>query len=743
MFLPPPILESLIKLQKKPKNTNRWTNSNSKKSNKMKIANRISLYFLVAGLIITIGAASYFYNEVNSTLKESIYNKLTISAELRLDHINTYLNMLEISVGQLSKSPTLEDFLIGFDVHCSKEELFKRAEKRLIRTKEANPAIAEFLLTDDKGKVVASSNKDSIGQDKSTDSLFLDGQKSVFIKDIYYSEMYNQPLLAVSAPILDSETNHFLGVLCARVKLDYLNTICTDRTGLGETGEIYLVNNGGYMITPSRFIEGSVLKLKVPLNYHTYKENTVNHYPDYRNIPNLGVHLAVPRMNWSLISEIDESEAFAPLKRIRIIFISIIVLVILASLVLGRFVALWIAKPIEKLEKGAEIIGGGNLDYKTSIDSNDEVGHLSRAFDSMTLNLKKSTTSIDSLNIEIAERKKLTNELQELQVKDHALAIIIDSANDAIVGKKTDGTITSWNKAAEQIYGYRANEIIGKNISTLIPSEMPDELPFIIKKITNNEVVEHYETIRKTKEGKLIDISLNVSPIRDTNDKIVGLSAISREITERKKAEEKIKLLLKEKEIILKEVHHRIKNNMSIVSGLLMLQAASMKDQSAINALNDAQNRLLSMSVLYDKLYRSESFNEISLKEYLEKLVDEVLFNLSDSSHISIEKYIEDITISTKTSFSVGIIINELLTNIMKYAFKGRDKGTVTISASKKDDSIIIIVQDDGVGMSESLNVNHPKGFGLNLVDMMAKQINGTIQIENHNGTKFTLEFPV
>ncbi len=168
-----------------------------------------------------------------------------------------------------------------------------------------------------------------------------------------------------------------------------------------------------------------------------------------------------------------------------------------------------------------------------------------------------------------------------------------------------------------------------------------------------------------------------------------------------------------------------------------------MKDQSAINALNDAQTRLQSMSVLYNKLYRAENFNEISLKEYLDKLVDEVFFTLSESTHISIEKHIEDIIIPTKTSFSVGIIINELLTNIMKYAFIGRDKGTVTVSGSKKDDRVIIVVQDDGVGMPESVKINESKGFGLNLVDMMAKQINGTICIENHNGTKFILEFMV
>ena len=134
-------------------------------------------------------------------------------------------------------------------------DAFEVAMKRLKGTKEINPVIAGFLLMDNTGKVVASSDESSIGLDKSKDVLFLGGKKNIFIKDVYYLESSKDPLMAVSAPFLDGQTGELLGVLAARVRLSDLNKIVADRTGMGKTGEIYIVNKYGYMITPSIFIK--------------------------------------------------------------------------------------------------------------------------------------------------------------------------------------------------------------------------------------------------------------------------------------------------------------------------------------------------------------------------------------------------------------------------------------------------------------------------------------------------------
>ena len=168
---------------------------------------------------------------------------------------------------------------------------------------------------------------------------------------------------------------------------------------------------------------------------------------------------------------------------------------------------------------------------------------------------------------------------------------------------------------------------------------------------------------------------------------IVGLTVSSRDITERKRAEEKINALLEEKELLLREVHHRIKNNMNTMVSLLSLQSETMEDWKAVAALEDAKSRLQIMSVLYDKLYRTENLREMSIKDYLPALVDEIIDVFPNKASVQIETRIDDFVLGVKLLSPLGIIVNELLTNAMKYAFIGRDDGLITVSAAIKDQS--------------------------------------------------------
>jgi PAS domain S-box-containing protein len=213
------------------------------------------------------------------------------------------------------------------------------------------------------------------------------------------------------------------------------------------------------------------------------------------------------------------------------------------------------------------------------------------------------------------------------------------------------------------------------------------------------------------------------------------------DITEHKNAEEKVNDLLKEKELLLKEVHHRIKNNMNTATTLLNLQSATFSDPQVVAALTDSANRLRAMGVLYDRLYRSSDFQDVSVLEYLSNLADVIVRNFPHSGTITIEKEIGDFTLDVKRSAPVGIIINELLTNIMKYAFPAGKRGTIKVSASLKGRHAVFAVQDDGIGIPESVTMENSAGFGLQLVGMLAEQIEGTIRIERNQGTKFILDF--
>lgn len=202
----------------------------------------------------------------------------------------------------------------------------------------------------------------------------------------------------------------------------------------------------------------------------------------------------------------------------------------------------------------------------------------------------------------------------------------------------------------------------------------------------------------------------------------------------------KLEESLDEKELILKEVHHRIKNNMNIISSLLALQSTTINIPEAVHVFQDATARIESMGILYDKLYRTESYEIVSIKGYLSQLIDEIVQLYPDRQNIVIEKHIDDFPIKTKTIFSLGIIINELVTNAMKYAFTGREDGLIQISAKKEDNHITLVFGDNGIGMSE-IKYEEEKGFGMRLIDMLVTQIDGSCKIENTGGTKYTIEF--
>jgi PAS domain S-box-containing protein len=221
------------------------------------------------------------------------------------------------------------------------------------------------------------------------------------------------------------------------------------------------------------------------------------------------------------------------------------------------------------------------------------------------------------------------------------------------------------------------------------------------------------------------------------------LFSIIHDISDRVRAEARIQSLLAEKEIFLREVHHRIKNNMSTMMSLLALQADMQKDPAAGAILIDARNRMQGMMVLYEKLYRSDHIGQkMSVRDYIPHLVDEIVSMFQDRPMVKVVKDVDDFLLDVSQMAPLGIIMNELITNSMKYAFDGMKDARISVKAEKEDGMAVITVGDNGQGFPDEFLTEKDSGFGLQLVRLLARQLNGSVERQGREGTVLVLRFP-
>lgn len=351
----------------------------------------------------------------------------------------------------------------------------------------------------------------------------------------------------------------------------------------------------------------------------------------------------------------------------------------------------------------------------------------------------------EQVEIRTAELKKAQ---ESLRWEHNLLNSIANTSPVGIVVLDREGKITFANPRAESILGLSKRQITqitykapGRLITHFDGRPFPDEdLPFRRVMAAGRPIfgVEH---AIEWSDGRRVSLSINATPILGPNGQGYGMVAAIEDITERKQAEEKINHLLKEKEILFREVRHRIKNNMNTMVSLLPLQSRTLEDPKAAAVLEEAKRRLKSMEVLYDRLDRTENLREMSIKDYLPPLVEEIIGLFPQQSSITIEIRINDFVLGINLLSLVGMIVNELLTNAMKYAFIGRNEGLITVAATIQGQRATLVIEDNGNGIPETVDIEHPSGFGLRLVGMLTKQIDGTIKIERGKGTRFVLEF--
>jgi two-component sensor histidine kinase len=246
----------------------------------------------------------------------------------------------------------------------------------------------------------------------------------------------------------------------------------------------------------------------------------------------------------------------------------------------------------------------------------------------------------------------------------------------------------------------------------------------------------------ENKEGKKIVKEIYLNPIYNNEKEIIEISGIGYDISEKTFSEQKLKESIKEKEILLKEVNHRVKNNLQVISSILNLQSSYIKEKKTLNILRESQNRIKSMSFIHEILYQNKDFSEINFSEYIVSLSKNLVQSYGFYDYlINFEMSLGDISLHLDISIPCGLIVNELVSNALKYAFVNIEKGVINIKLFESNGNVHLIIQDNGLGLPKEMNYKNTESLGLQLVNALVEQIDGKIELDNNYGAKFTIIF--
>jgi PAS domain S-box-containing protein len=361
--------------------------------------------------------------------------------------------------------------------------------------------------------------------------------------------------------------------------------------------------------------------------------------------------------------------------------------------------------------------------------------------------------------------------------------------NYGVILLDPDGYIISWNKGAELIKGYKQEDVFHNHFSILYTDEdiKADKPHNDLRQSIVNGIHEE-ESLWIKKDGTKFFVSITIAALinpkgelrgfsmimkditksRTTNEKLINTNnllksvmqertleliklnkALQEEINRREGVEnarimgvEKIESSLKEKEVLLKEIHHRVKNNLQIISSLLNLQSGYIKDKDSIEIFKESQNRVRSMALIHEKLYQSKDMSQIDFSEYVSELVSNLFSSYSlNSALITLHQNINDILLEIDIAINLGLIINELVSNAFKHAFPEGRKGNLYISIKKDGHKYELIIEDDGIGFSSEIDFRKTESLGLQLIITLVEQIGGEIFLFSDNGTKFVIKF--
>lgn len=359
--------------------------------------------------------------------------------------------------------------------------------------------------------------------------------------------------------------------------------------------------------------------------------------------------------------------------------------------------------------------------------------------------LEQSKLNIETKVIERTKELQIAQNKLENQKKWFSTVLL--SIGDGIIATNANGQIELMNHVAEELTGWTMDQAKGESLQDIckLMDEGPsEEIENPVEKIlTKGDLIDSAtECLLVNKSGKPIAITTIGAPIKNENGQILGAVLVFHDDT--KKREDKLNLekSLAEKNVLLQEVHHRVKNNLQNIIALLALQAEHVSDKTLYAIFNETQNRIKSIALVHQHLYQGTNFRAIEIGPYLQGLTTSILGSYDASILLAVHS--NDVKLNLDRAISIGIIVNELVTNAIKYAFPDRTGGQIDIELMEIDkNNLSLIVKDDGVGTSGQIDMATSSSLGMQLISDLTKKINGTIDIDTQKGTKVTITFPI
>jgi PAS domain S-box-containing protein len=333
-----------------------------------------------------------------------------------------------------------------------------------------------------------------------------------------------------------------------------------------------------------------------------------------------------------------------------------------------------------------------------------------------------------------------TRQLTEKNLELEKLSLVASRTDNAVLIASPDGQVEWVNDGFIQLFGIPKEKLIDKklsgiNVYTNIENEIREAIKYRHSRIFESNVT--------TYNIQNLWISSTLTPIYDEAGALKKLVVVDTDITAGKNMQKQIEASLKEKDVLLKEIHHRVKNNLQIIISLLNLQSGYIKDEATLKAVKDGQSRVRSMALVHEKFYQSDELSEIIFSEYIEKLCHFLYQSYGDKTdRIELQIKGDRIGLDMDTAMPCGLLVNEIVSNAYKYAFPGNEKGRILIELKKTNGKMMLLVQDNGVGFHEDFSLEKSDSLGMQLIQALTSQLDGELKVSFENGTSFEISFP-